>query len=81
MKRLIIYLGKKYVISGINDLLEKYKDNVTEISGTLELWIKRLQIVIEELKTILSRVSDGKIEDEEVKDSVKEIEKIVKEWK
>lgn len=81
MKSLIIYLGKKYVISGINDLLEKYKDNVTEISGTLELWIKRLQIVIEELKTILSRVSDGKIEDEEVKDSVKEIEKIVKDWK
>ena len=81
MKSLIIYLGKKYVISGINDLLEKYKGNVTEISGTLELWIKRLQIVIEELKTILSRVSDGKIEDEEVKDSVKEIEKIVKEWK
>ena len=81
MKSLIIYLGKKYVISGINDLLEKYKDNVTEISGTLELWIKRLQIVIEELKTILSRVSDGKIDDEEVKDSVKEIEKIVKDWK
>ena len=80
MKSLIIYLGKKYVISGINDLLEKYKDNVTEISGTLELWIKRLQIVIEELKTILSRVSDGKINDDEVKDSVKEIEKIVKEW-
>ena len=63
MKSLIIYLGKKYVISGINDLLEKYKDNVTEITGTLEIWIKRLQIVIEELKTILSRVSDGKIED------------------
>lgn len=81
MKSLIIYLGKKYVISGINDLLEKYKDNVTEISGTLELWIKRLQIVIEELKTILSRVSDGKIDDDEVKDSVKEIEKIVKDWK
>lgn len=81
MKRLIIYLGKKYIISGINDLLEKYKGNVTEISGTLELWIKRLQIVIEELKKILSRVSDSKIEDEEVKDSVKEIEKIVKDWK
>ena len=81
MKSLIIYLGKKYVISGINDLLEKYKDNVTEITGTLEIWIKRLQIVVEELKMILARVSDGKIEDEEVKDSVKEIEKIVKDWK
>ena len=63
LRSLIISLGKKYVISALNDLLEKYKDNVTEIAGTLELWIKRLQIVIEELKTILSRVSDGKIED------------------
>lgn len=81
LRSLIISLGKKYVISGINDLLEKYKDNVAEIAGTLEIWIKRLQIVIEELKTILSRVSDGKIDDKEVKDSVKEIEQIVKEWK
>lgn len=81
MKSFIIYLGKKYIISAINDTLEKYKDNVSEISGKLELWIKRLQIIIEELKNILSRISDGKIEDKEVKESIKEIEKIIREWK
>ena len=81
MKSLIIYLGKKYVISAINDTLEKYKDNVSEISGKLELWIKRLQIIIEELKNILSRISDGKIEDKEVKESVKEISDIIQNWK
>ena len=77
MKSFIIYLGKKYIISAINDTLEKYKDNVSEISGKLELWIKRLQIIIEELKNILSRISDGKIEDKEVKESVKEISDII----
>ena len=81
MKSLIIYLGKKYVISAINDTLEKYKDNVSEISGKLELWIKRLQIIIEELKNILSRISDGKIEDKEVKEAVKEISDIIQNWK
>lgn len=81
MKSFIIYLGKKYIISAINDTLEKYKDNVSEISGKLELWIKRLQIIIEELKNILSRISDGKIEDKEVKESIKEVEKIIREWK
>ena len=80
MKSFIIYLGKKYIISAINDTLEKYKDNVSEISSKIELWIKRLQIIIEELKNILSRVSDGKIEDKEIKDSITEIEKIIKEW-
>ena len=80
MKSFIIYLGKKYIISAINDTLEKYKDNVSEMSGKLELWIKRLQIIIEELKNILSRISDCNIEDKEVKDSIKEVEKIISEW-
>lgn len=81
MKSFIIYLGKKYIISAINDTLEKYKENVSEISLTLELWIKRLQIIIEELKNILNRITnDNKIEDEEIKDSIKEVEKIIKEW-
>lgn len=81
MKSFIIYLGKKYIISAINDTLEKYKYNVSEISGTLELWIKRLQIIIEEFKNIISRISDGKIEDNEIKESVKEISDIIQNWK
>ena len=81
MKTLIIYFAKKYVVSALNDVLEKYKDNVGVICEIISTWIRRLQIIVEELKMILARVSDGKIEDEEVKDSVKEIEKIVKDWK
>lgn len=29
---------------------------------------------------ILARVSDGKIEDDEIKESIKEVEKLVREW-
>lgn len=77
---MIIWLAKKYIISALNDLLEKYKDNVTVISDALQLWITRLQVIIEEMKKILTRVSDGKIENDEVKESVKEIETIIKNW-
>ena len=77
---MIIWLAKKYIISALNDLLEKYKDNVNVISDALQLWITRLLVVIEELKKILARVSDGKIENDEVKESVKEIETIIKNW-
>lgn len=80
MKSLVIYLGKKYLISSINDVLEKYKDNVSYISEIITVWIKRLQIIIEELKNILARISDGKIDDKEIKDSMKGIEDIVKNW-
>ena len=81
MKRLVIYLGKKYIIASINDLLVKYKDNMSYIVQILTIWIKRLQIVIEELKNILSRVTDDyKIDDKEIKESIKEISDIIKNW-
>lgn len=80
MKTLIIYLAKKYLISALNDLLEKYKDNVSVICETLEFWIKRLQIIIEEMKKILARVSDGKIENDEVKSCQDEIADIIRNW-
>ena len=77
IKSLVISLGKKYIISALNELLEKYKDNVVEISKVIELWIKRLQIIVEELKNILARISDNKIDDKEIKESVKEISDII----
>ena len=81
MKTLIIYFAKKYVVSALNDVLEKYKDNVSMICEIISTWIRRLQIVVEELKMILARVSDGKIEDEEVLKSKEEIEAIIRDWK
>lgn len=80
MKTLIIYFAKKYVVSALNDVLEKYKDNVSMICEIISTWIRRLQCIIEELKMILARVSDGKIEDDEIKESIKEVEKLVREW-
>lgn len=80
MKSLIIYLAKKYIISAINDILEKYKDDVYTLNQKIEIWIKRLQIIVEQLKLIMARISDGKIESEEVDASVEEVEKIIKGW-
>lgn len=80
MKQMIIWLAKKYIISALNDLLEKYKDNVTVICETIHLWTTRLAVVLEELKTINQRCSDGKIETDEVKESVKEVESIIRNW-
>ena len=81
MKTLIIWFAKKYLISALNDVLDKYKDNVSVICEIISTWIRRLQIIVEELKMILARVSDGKIEDEEVLKSKDEIEAIIRSWK
>lgn len=80
IKSLVISFAKKYLVKEINGLLEKYKDDVSKICEIIHVWTTRLVIIVDELKLISSRCSDGKIDDKEVKDSIKEIEKIVRAW-
>ena len=80
LKSLVINLAKKYIISAINDLLEKNKENVGYICEKINYWTTKLTIIIELLKKISSRCSDGKLDDTEVDQTVEEIEKIVKEF-
>lgn len=80
IKSLVISLAKKYIISAINDLLEKNKDNVGYICEKINYWTTKLTIIIELLKKINARCSDGNIDDKEVDQTVNEIETLVKEF-
>ena len=80
IKSLVINLAKKYIISAINDLLEKNKENVGYICEKINYWTTKLTVIIELLKKINARCSDGNIDNEEVDKTVNEIEQIVKEF-
>ena len=80
LKSFVISLAKKYIISAINDLLEKNKSNVGYICEKINYWTTKLTIIIELLKRISSRCSDGNLNDDEVDQTVNEIEKIIKEF-
>lgn len=80
LQSLVISLAKKYVISAINDVLDKNKENVGKICEKINYWTTKLTIMIELLKKISSRCSDGKLEDDEVKQTVVELENIIKDF-
>ena len=80
IKSFVISLAKKYVISAINDLLEKNKSNVGYICEKINYWTTKLSIMIELLKRISSRCSDGNLANVEVDQTVDEIEKIIQEF-
>ena len=80
MKTFVLWLAKKYVISAVNDVLVKYKDNVLKVTGTITLWIERLEKIIIQLKKINARVADGQITKEEIAESMSELEVLVKEF-
>ena len=80
IKSLVISLAKKYIISSLNDLLEKNKENVGYICGKINYWTTKLSLIIELLKKINARCSDGNLNDDEVDKTVEEIETLVKKF-
>ena len=80
MKGIITRIAKRYAIRAVNDLLADNRGNVAKITATIETWIGRLSKVLDCLKGINARVADGRLEDEEVEKSLKEVETLIREF-
>lgn len=80
MKSIAIWIAKKYAISAINDVFKKYDQNITKISEQIGLWTGRLQKIIDQLYRINERVKDADLTQEEVEQSIDEIERLIREF-
>ena len=80
LKSFVISLAKKYIISSLNELFDKNKENIGYICEKINYWTTKLTIIIELLKKINARCSDGNIDDKEVDQTVEEIETLIKEF-
>ena len=80
MKKLLIYFGKKALMKTLNEFLSENKDKVLVVVQKASLWIERLEKVITILKSIQSRVVDGKLSDEEVDQTTKDISNLVEQF-
>jgi len=77
---MIKFFAKKYVIGIVNDLLIEHKENVDKMKDTLNVWISRIDKVLFALRSMLTKLDDNQITDEEVEKSIEEITTTIKEW-
>lgn len=77
---MIKYFVKKIVLSNINKVLNKYSTKVDEVKTTTNKWIVRLESILNSLKSLLTKLEDNELSDEEVEQVKDDIEKVVKEW-
>ena len=77
---MIKFFAKKYVIGIVNDLLVEHKENVDKMKDTLKVWISRIDKVLFALRSMLTKLDDNQITDEEVEKTIEEITTTIKEW-
>ena len=77
---MIMYIVKKYAVSQLNGLLRKYKDNVDYIRLILNKWGIRLEKILRVLRELDRKLEDNEVSSEEIDETVKDFEELVKEW-
>ena len=73
-------LLKSFILKQINKLLDQYKDNVGKARGTVNIWLSRADSLMNCLKGLSQKLEDSQLTDEELEDTLKEIENLVKSW-
>ena len=77
---MIKYIIRKWILKQINNLLSNYETNILTVRNTLTSWITKLELIITIFKRTLTRIEDNKLTDEEIDDTISDIEKTIKEW-
>lgn len=77
---MIKYIIKNWILNQINNILSKYETNILTVRNTLTSWITKLELIITIFKRTLTRLEDNKLTDEEIEDTISDIEKTIKEW-
>lgn len=72
---------RKFILSKLNDFLEMKQEDVTKAKNLVELWNTRAQKVSMALSSLLQKLDDGKVDEEEIEQAVDEIRRLVGEWK
>ena len=71
---------RKLIISALNDFLELRREDVAKARERAKLWNDRAQKFTTLLGSLLAKLDDGKVTDDEVTELVREIQAVVGEW-
>lgn len=77
---LINKVVKKFVIGKINGLLQKYKGGIDTVRAVLVTWVARLKKILNCFESLLAKIEDNELSENEAKETADEVAQLIKEW-
>lgn len=71
---------RKLIISALNDFLELRREDVEKARERAKLWNDRARKFTALMGSLLAKLDDGKVTDDEVTELVREIQAVAGEW-
>ena len=79
-KSLIVRIAKRYILGNLNDFLFRNKDNAKKVAEQIALWSSRLNTIILALNKIAGLVKDGKLDDNEARQTMEILNNTVRDF-
>ena len=79
-KSLIVRIAKRYILGNLNDFLFRNKDNAKKVAEQIALWSSRLNTIILALNKIAGFVKDGKLDDNEARQTMEILNNTVRDF-
>ena len=77
---MIEWIVKKVILSKVNGLLKTYSQNVDKVRDILKLWTTRLQKILSCFESILKKLDDGELSEQELKEASDEVMTLIREF-
>ena len=77
---MIKWFVKKYIMGHVNGLIHVNQENIINTKNTIDTWIGRLEKILQGFKSMLQRLDDGKIDDDELEDTIQDVSDIIRNW-
>ena len=74
------WLVKKFICGEVNSLLKEYEGSIDTARKTVRVWIDRIRKILSLLESVLSKIDDGELSSDEVKEAADEISATVRNW-
>lgn len=79
-KSLIVRIAKRYVLGNLNDFLYRNKDNAKKVAEQVGVWSVRLNTIIQALNKVAKFVEDGKLDDDEARQTLELLDTTVRDF-
>ncbi len=79
INRLIKMFAKKWAKDTLNEVLKDKEKDMQKVISTTKVWTTRLEKILAALQSLLQKLDDNKITDEEIDQSISEVRKLIEE--
>ena len=74
------WVNSRIVLKKLNGLLKEYSKDVDKVRDILDLWIGRIERLLNYLKSLMDKIDDGVLDEGEMESAIDDAKELVKEW-